>query len=454
MAIALTVLLLLVLPIAAGIVAGRILCAWAGRRLASLVTAVPLFILTFLLLVAFGVRIAVLGVWDVVGEALLFALAFTTAAHQFVPDRSRAGLALASLLVSLVGLEIGCRVLLPSAPMFPGSDSPHLWLADALYANTRNHSWGLQSKELVGAALYGNAYRGVLDVSQVEDILLPHRFTPRPNAHHVLHIGDSMTFGLGVGRQDTFQAGLERREPGTRHINGGIPGTAPDAYYLVLRRWLELHRIDFAVMHVFQGNDVGGLGEHYPCCAWQPLLTYSADGPTPRCPEPAHLDLGKAGAHWLLYQSPPPFLLRALIPYSSAAAYLGAQVVNGFVLQNPLEFNETRETQTAHLEAILKATNAELSARGVPLAVVVLPSSADVEDPDSSSSGLREASEIARLARLAGIPTLELSAPLRQAASNGQSLFLHNNSHFNEKGNEVVAGLLHTWLTSLERYPR
>ncbi len=450
MAIFFTVLALLLLPIATGAGAGRVLSGYLGRRLTGPVAAAILFTFPSFLLVAIGVHIAALGLWDVIGEALLFSLAFTAVAHRYLPDRSGVVLALTSLLISLVGLEIGCRVLLPPAPMFPGSDSPHLWLADALFANTRNHSWGLQSKELVGAALYGEVYPGILDVSQVEDILLPHRFKPGPESRHVLHIGDSMTFGLGVERQQTFQAGLERQEPGTRHINGGIPGTAPDAYYLVLRRWLDLHRIDFAVMYLFEGNDVRGLGETYPCCEWQPLLVYGEGGPTPRCPDVPRVELSKAGGHWLLYNSPPPFLLRLLIPYSSAAAYVSAQIVSSFVLQNLIEVEETNQTQLDHVEAILRAAAGDLGKRGVPLAVVVLPSRRWIEDANSS----HEATAIAERAQKAGVPTLDLSEPIRQAADQGQVVFLPNDTHFSQAGNELVAEHLHTWLTQLDGYPR
>lgn len=450
MVIVLTVLALVAFPVAAGALAGRVLRARLGRCLAGPGTAVALFTLATLGLVGIGVSTATLGIWDLVGEALLCSLALVATTHRFLPDRTSVAVACGSLLVGMVGLEIGCRLLLPAPPMFPGSDNPHLWLADALRANTRNHSWGLQSKELVGAALFGEAYRGVLDVTQVPDILLPHRFHAEPKARHVLHIGDSMTFGLGVDRQHTFQAVLERHEPETQHINGGIPGTAPDAYYLVLRRWLDLHRIDLAVMYLFEGNDVRGLGESYPCCEWRPLLAYGADGPTPRCPEAPRLDLSKAGSHWLLYNSPPPFLLRALIPYSSAAAFASAQIVSGFVLQNLIEVEETNETQLAHLEAILHATAADLARRRVPFAVAVLPSRSWVEDAASS----HEAPAIADRARRAGLPTLDLSEPIHEAAKQGQVLFLPNDPHFNQAGNEFVAGILHPWLSSLEGYPR
>jgi len=55
-----------------------------------------------------------------------------------------------------------------------------------------------------------------------------------------------------VRRFGTFTADLERLEPGTQHINGGIPGTAPDAYLVVLRQWLALHNVDLAVMYIFE----------------------------------------------------------------------------------------------------------------------------------------------------------------------------------------------------------
>jgi hypothetical protein len=111
----------------------------------------------------------------------------------------------------------------------------------------------LLTTELVCAIAYGSAYTVFVDVSREPTVLFPDRFTPRPGAtRRVLHIGDSMVFGANVPHDQTFAADLEKLEPDTQHINGGISGMAPDEYLVVLRSWLARQPVDLAVMYLFE----------------------------------------------------------------------------------------------------------------------------------------------------------------------------------------------------------
>jgi len=47
-----------------------------------------------------------------------------------------------------------------------------------------------------------------------------------------------MTFGFGTPRDQTLVADLEHLEPRVQHVNGSVPGIAPDAYYMLIRRWV------------------------------------------------------------------------------------------------------------------------------------------------------------------------------------------------------------------------
>src|SRR5262249_30912449 len=157
-----------------------------------------------------ALRYPLIGVWDALVEGLLIGLGLTWTAHQVFAGRREVVLALCSLGASLLLLELACRLFLPPPPRFP-SGSPHLLLADAMRADTQGHSWGLRSREIVCSVVYAGQYPGIIDVSAERDILLPQNFTPRDGrARHVLHIGDSITFGLGVSRDETFTASLER----------------------------------------------------------------------------------------------------------------------------------------------------------------------------------------------------------------------------------------------------
>src|SRR5262249_12497842 len=152
-------------------------------------------------------------------------------------------------------------------------------------------------------------------LAQVErDVVMPHNFTAQPDrARRVLHLGDSMAFGFGLPRDQTFTAGLERLEPGVQHINAAIPGTAPDAYLAVMQSWLKTQPVDLVVMHIYEGNDLDGLDSRYPCCDWQSLLTYDAPDAALRCANATEPDFKRAGWAWLRQHEPPPYLVRALV---------------------------------------------------------------------------------------------------------------------------------------------
>jgi len=279
-------------------------------------------------------------------------------------------------------------------------------------------------------------------VSTESDIVTPRSFVPRADAtRRVLHIGDSMAFGFGVARDEVFTAGLERMEHGVQHVNAGIPGTAPDAYLAVMRRWVALHEFDTVVMYLFEGNDVDSLDDPYPCCNWQPLLDYDGARADLRCTEPAPIDLRNGGATWLWYNSPPPYLVRVLIPYSAAAAHVAAAVVNNMA-HMPRGVHQPIGIAMPHLESILSAARDELRQRKIAFVAVVLPSREWVED-----RGGREhlAPDIIDVCRRLGVTALDASALFRDRFERGKQSFLPmaNDPHFNAAGHAALASWLH-----------
>jgi len=63
---------------------------------------------------------------------------------------------------------------------------------------------------------------------------------PKPaSTYRILVFGDSITFGWGVERRDTWVVRLERRlaavDPRVEVLNGSTPGSSPDHYYLRMR---------------------------------------------------------------------------------------------------------------------------------------------------------------------------------------------------------------------------
>ena len=338
-------------PIGAGALLGIGASRWRRRRWRGVLSALILAATPAVLATALVLRFPVVGIWDAIVEGALAGAGVLLAAHAAFTGPGDVALAAISFASGLCVLELACRMLLAAPPAFPTAGGLHFLLANAMRAGTQNFSWDLRSKEIVCSIAYGDRYAGILDVSAERDVIVPRTFAPREGAaRRVLHLGDSMTFGMGVAREQAFPALLDRLEPEAQHINAAIPGIAPDAYLVVLRRWIAEHAMNLAVMYVFEGNDVAGLDDHYPCCRWDSLLVYAAGPPAMRCPS-AVLDMGAAGFTWLWYNSPPPYVVRALIGYSSAAGHLGAAIMSR-MSGMPLAVRESEAEQFQHLERI------------------------------------------------------------------------------------------------------
>jgi len=440
-----TAVALIAVPIALGALVGLLLRRLCGRRLGGIAAAIGLVVAPAAAAVGLVMRFPIVGLWDAVLEGLFFGAGLLWAAHRALEKGRNVVLLASSSVVSLMLLELLCRLFLPPPPGFPSSAGPHLLLADALRGDLTRQPWDTLSKELVCSIVYGDQYPGILDLNNAQrDIVTPRTFTPRSDApRRVLHLGDSMAFGFGLARNETFTADLERLEPGVQHINGAIPGTAPDAYLAVLKRWIATHEIDLVVMHVYEGNDLDGLDSHYPCCDWQSLLVYDAAAAGLRCATATAPDFSHAGWQWLRYHEPPPYLVRALIGSSSAAAYLGAVMAR----EPYFLVDQSTDTRLAHLESILRAARDALAARHIPFVVAVVPTRTWLE---TLATWQHYAPGILDAAQRAGVPALDGSQVFRDAVVRGQNLFFDHPAdiHFSANGHAVWAKWLHEQLAA------
>jgi len=433
---------LLVVPLGLGAVLGAVLRRLRGRRFEGALAAIACVVLPAAAVVAAGVRYPIVGLWDTAVEAILFGIGVVWGGHRALADGSTALLLATTLTLSLLGLEVLARLFLPPPPAFPVRGGIHLLLADALRSDAMSHPWDTLCKDIVCAITYGDEYRRIYDFPEPErDIVTPQTFSPRTGAtRRVLHLGDSMVFGFGLPRDQTFTADLERLEPGVEHINAGIPGTAPDAYLAVMERWLASRQVDVVVMHVYEGNDLDGLDGRYPCCGWQPLLTYENGTAAFRCAHGTAPDFARAGLTWLRFHNPPPYLLRAFVATSTAAAHVAAAMAREpyFLAEQPFE------TRLAHLESILRSAADLTRARGTRFVVDVVPARSWVEE---SKDWQHSAPQILTIARRLGIDAIDGSEVFRAAASHGQTLFPGNGDiHFNAAAHLLWAQWLHDQL--------
>ena len=137
----------------------------------------------------------------------------------------------------------------------------------------------------------------------------------------VVHLGDSLTFGSGVGETEAFPALLMRAPParGTSTSAYGRVGT--DFEYLLMEKILAEQTPAMVVLHVYAGNDISDIDRPYECCDGGPLLTYETGVPMARCSTPRWgISLASRAG-----RSPPPFPLRVATAYSYAARHAAAR---------------------------------------------------------------------------------------------------------------------------------
>ncbi|MEO8601926.1 MAG: SGNH/GDSL hydrolase family protein [bacterium] len=462
----------LLAPIAAGVLIGGIIRRRLGRRISGAGAAAACLLLPAALSLVLTVRFPLIGLWDAATEGLLCGGGVLFAAHRLYAVRGSAWLTVGSVLFTLLVLEGATRLLLGPPPAYPIGDGPYFLLSDTLRTMapdsrpfrmdgvpdflarralvgdlarpgeqtppTERPPAAMMTTELVCAIVYGNAYHGVLDVSREPRVVFPARFTPRPEAtRRVLHIGDSLVFGANVPRDTTFTAQLEGLEPGVQHINGGISGMAPDDYLLVLEQWIARHPIDLAVMYLFAGNDLSGLGAPHPCSNWQSILAYDGDTARLRFPTQPHNER-QIGLWWMLANSPLPYLARALIVgHSAAAAYAGSGLA---ALTRQGSWGTSPEVQLQHLDAIVRTALAATRARHIPFVVVALPAAGALED---GPRGVDFAAEVLAIAASAGVPALDATPLIRAALARGDDPVQADRTHLNERGHALVAQWLH-----------
>jgi hypothetical protein len=193
-------------------------------------------------------------------------------------------------------------------------------------------------------------------------------------------------------------------------------------------------------MHVYEGNDLDGLDSRYPCCEWQPLLTYEDGTAALRCAHGTNPDFGRAGWAWLRDHNPPPYLLRVWIGTSAAAAHIAAAMSR----ESYMLADQPLEIRLAHLESILRSTRDALAARGIHFVVDVVPARSWLED---GKEWQHYGPRILEIARRLDIAALDGSEVMRDAAAHGQQLFFENGDiHFNAAGHLLWARWLHDQL--------
>jgi hypothetical protein len=340
----------LVLPVLAGAFAGAGLARLRGR-LRSWWSGGLVFVLSLLPTLVLPMEWLLVGFYDLALMGGLFAVSLILTGHRWGARVGRREVALIGVGVLLGGLcaETGARLLLPNPPAFPPPAAANLLLPAG-----------------GGFPHHGETCEALFPTLYPETLARRYRYPSRPI--QVLHAGDSMLAGIDAPPEERTVPRLNGADPEVSHIDGGFPGTAPDHYYLITRRWLQQVPVDLVVWHVYVYNDVENpLAHPYSCCDNLPPLDFTRGQLVERCLVPS--EAGFFGNR--VVNSPAPYVLRLATQFSYLARGLSeaigrgprAAVVDGVSVAERL----------LRVRTVIARAKEELDEMGIPMVMVMVP---------------------------------------------------------------------------------
>lgn len=361
----------------------------------------------------------------------------------------RLGLALMSLLVPLLILEVILRLY---GPVLPGNYEVGVWLHNhPIYRRfhvPNGNAWVRTPEYITRLTFNSLGLRG-------PEIGLE----KPPGLARVMLLGDSFIEGKEVPFEQSVAAQLQALLGSrTQVLNSGVYGWGPAEEYLYLRHEGAQLQPDVVVLAFYVGNDVSN---NYPRSERDrrnltgPAFGVDRDGRLEeypwRLPSPTWHDLiGDVLRDRLV-------LFRAFetgvvdkLRYERAgdAVQVTPRRMAVFQTREPRELAEAWRV----VDGLIGAMQHETGRAGAALVVVAVPTRWQVHDEDweafLAENRLkrdddwdldRPAQRLARIAERRGLPMLDLRPALRQAASSGTRLYYPVDVHWTAEGHAVAA---------------
>ncbi|MCB1830738.1 MAG: SGNH/GDSL hydrolase family protein [Chromatiaceae bacterium] len=266
-------------------------------------------------------------------------------------------------------------------------------------------------------------------------------------------VGDSFSFGQGVGDDATFVELLNSASGKAEFLNFGVPGYSTDQQYLLIRERVKLFEPDGLLLVVYLGNDLFDNARPFPLQGdhAKPYYRLHPDGtlellntPVPRESMPAaartdnltQLVLGES-------QSPPTVLQRWLGDFEITRR-LGLFQPDDRV--DDAGFAARFSYHRALFKALIERISGSARELQAALTVVLLPGRSYVDNPASVSAGYQDflrRSLLSDLSSMADVETIDLAVALREARDKGNDeLYYPNEGHLSPQGHVLVARLL------------
>ena len=397
-----------------------------------------------------------LGFWDALTVGTSLGVGLLAGMRGWRPGRefvALAALAFASTVLSAAIGEVALRIVLPHAPSFPPPETANVTLPGRM----RLDAWTVDHRGNISAicrVVFGPSWPWtVLDYDwRIRRIHFPDQWRRPPGTTRVvLHIGDSMVYGEGVGENEVFTSVLGRAEPTTAHVNAGVSGIGPEEYLALGRAWIPAVRPDLVVTFFFVGNDIDPVLAAFPCCDMGPLYAFDDAGVQTRCPSPRPASARFAHVQRYIQDSPPPLALRLLTGRSIFARHLAGAMIRH--APGTLVINEEEAWRRA--EIVFRAMRDDAERAGARFAVVVLPLRTALLRTDSQSMAARSVRDrIVRMTTGLGIVTLDAWGAFEDAArrTDEERWFAterQDDVHFSAAGHQLLADWLAPRLDAL-----
>lgn len=254
---------------------------------------------------------------------------------------------------------------------------------------------------------------------------------PVSAAHHrIWTIGDSMTFGWGVDRDDAFVA-VAGRESGMPVYNVAAPGASVCGYQALSARMPDSIRPLAVVVGLVIENDL----DNYDCAKAATVM-----------PEPERIDHSiRTLKYYLtgqsaLYNSLAVGLKRvAMVERLLEKAGLIAPLSSDRAIPGPEERSMLAESTVAELIRLRDMFP------HIPFSVLIIPARHEIKDDDPTFRDLRERVED-RLSH-SGISYLDPIEDLKRAGF--RTVHFDHDGHWNEAGHKIAGELVARWIKDL-----
>jgi lysophospholipase L1-like esterase len=258
---------------------------------------------------------------------------------------------------------------------------------------------------------------------------------PADPTRRVLFLGDSFTWGWGVGQGEVFSDRLQRRlPPGVAVYNRGVNGYGTAQEYLLLQRELCERSYD-AVALLFFFNDVGD--NVNPKRGRRPLFGLENDALVPRNqpPQPMMNPLQRFFKdHSRVYQ---------LVDVNLDALHrrLRAEDSTPAGGERGLDYRELPGGPvTVRLLAEMRRA---VAARGAQFVLIYVPHASEIEPGHPAGADVGAVHAMLRdVAERESIPLIDLTETFRAEAQRGQVLIFPHDEHWTSAGHELAAQAL------------